>query len=77
MKGGRIQPILLGFGLGTALGVAGAFQRRLVLRHDVTPGLDGLTRDELYQLAREAEIPGRSSMSKDELIRALRAAHHR
>jgi hypothetical protein len=35
--------------------------------------LEDLTRDELYARAREAEIPGRSEMSKDELVEALRA----
>jgi hypothetical protein len=34
--------------------------------------LDDLTKDELYQRAQEADIPGRSEMSKDELIAALR-----
>lgn len=33
---------------------------------------DDLTRGELYELARERELPGRSSMSKDALIAALR-----
>jgi hypothetical protein len=38
------------------------------------PGsLEDLTRDELYARAQEAEIPGRSEMSKDELVEALRA----
>jgi iron-sulfur cluster repair protein YtfE (RIC family) len=32
---------------------------------------DGRTRDELYQLAKEQSIAGRSAMSKDELARAL------
>jgi hypothetical protein len=37
------------------------------------PGsLEELTRDELYARAQEAEIPGRSEMSKDELVEALR-----
>jgi iron-sulfur cluster repair protein YtfE (RIC family) len=30
-----------------------------------------MTRDELYQRAQDADVPGRSSMSKDELIAAL------
>jgi len=33
--------------------------------------LGGLTRDELYERAQAADVPGRSSMSKDELIEAL------
>jgi hypothetical protein len=38
------------------------------------PGsLEDLTRDELYARAQEAEIPGRSEMSKDELVEALRS----
>ena len=42
-----------------------------------TPGrtepLDGLTKDELYERAQAADIEGRSTMSKDELLRALKA----
>jgi DNA end-binding protein Ku len=34
-------------------------------------GLAGLSRDELYERAQEADVPGRSSMSKKELIEAL------
>jgi len=38
------------------------------------PGrLEDLTREELYARAQEADIPGRSEMSKEELIHALRA----
>ena len=37
------------------------------------PGnLEDLSRDELYARAQKAEIPGRSEMSKDELVEALR-----
>jgi hemerythrin superfamily protein len=37
------------------------------------PDLKNASRDELYELARRADIPGRSSMNKTELARALRA----
>ncbi|MEU6117583.1 Ku protein [Streptomyces sp. NPDC047117] len=35
------------------------------------PDLDGLTKAELYRRATDAGVPGRSSMSRDELIEAL------
>ena len=38
---------------------------------DETLGLDRKTYDELYDLATEADIAGRSDMNKDELIGAL------
>jgi hypothetical protein len=31
-----------------------------------------LTRDELYERAKEADVPGRSSMTKEQLADALR-----
>ncbi len=36
--------------------------------------LDALSKEELYELAREADISGRSDMSKQELVKALRRA---
>jgi DNA end-binding protein Ku len=36
-------------------------------------GYEDMTRDELYDLAKDREIPGRSSLSKNELIAALSA----
>jgi DNA end-binding protein Ku len=36
-------------------------------------GYKGLTRDQLYELAQQRDLPGRSSMSKRELVEALEA----
>jgi hypothetical protein len=33
--------------------------------------LEGLSRDELYERAQQAIVPGRASMTKDELVKAL------
>jgi hypothetical protein len=35
-------------------------------------GYEGRSRDELYNIAKEKDIEGRSKMSKEELIRAIR-----
>ena len=37
-------------------------------------GYEGRTRDELYNIAREKNIRGRSKMDKQELVQALRGA---
>ncbi len=37
-----------------------------------TRGYEARTRDELYNIAKEKNISGRSKMSKDELVHALR-----
>jgi DNA end-binding protein Ku len=36
--------------------------------------LEGKSKEELYELAKKADIPGRSDMSKEQLVEALRAA---
>jgi DNA end-binding protein Ku len=36
--------------------------------------LESRSKDELYKLAQDADIPGRSDMTKEELVEALRAA---
>ncbi|HKP18349.1 MAG TPA: Rho termination factor N-terminal domain-containing protein [Gaiellaceae bacterium] len=54
--------------------VLAAIGRRSGSPEAATPrGLEELTKDELYARAQEADIPGRSEMSKEELIEALRA----
>jgi hypothetical protein len=61
-------------GAGAALGLAaGVVATRLRPRAGVD-SLEDLTKDELYERAKKADIPGRSDMNKDELVRALRAA---
>jgi len=72
-KGAEVKRLALGAGL--AVLIAGLFRRQLNrlfgsirLRTD---GLDRLTKEELYQRAQEADVQGRSEMSKDELVRAL------
>jgi Rho termination factor, N-terminal domain len=44
-------------------------------RDQGTDGLAERTRQELYALAQQSEIAGRSKMSKEDLIAALRAKH--
>ncbi len=44
------------------------------LRRLFRPGLADMTKEELYQRAQVADIPGRSQMTKDELIAALEEA---
>ena len=64
-------------GAGLAALSAALLSRLSVLRKPRSlraggPGLDELHKDELYRKAQEADIPGRSQMTKQELIEALR-----
>jgi gas vesicle protein len=54
---------------------AGWIKERVSLGNgEPSPGLEELSRDELYEKAREQDIVGRSSMTKEELSRALQAS---
>lgn len=71
--------LLAGGVLGTALaillvrrrGAPAALRGRVPVLKRRTQ-LETLTKDELYERAQKADIPGRSEMTKDELIKALR-----
>jgi DNA end-binding protein Ku len=54
--------------------VEAARGRRSRPRRDGNEGLEGKSKEELYELAKAADVPGRSDMSKEELVEALRAA---
>jgi DNA end-binding protein Ku len=43
-------------------------------RSEPNGGFDNLSKAELYERAKDADIPGRSQMSREELLEALRAA---
>ena len=64
-----MKPLITGLAVSVlaAVGVA-RFAPRLLRRG---AGLGELRKDELYRKAREADIPGRSDMTKDQLIEAL------
>jgi DNA end-binding protein Ku len=54
--------------------VEAARGRRSRTRRSGSEGLEGKSKEELYELAKQADIAGRSDMSKEELVDALRAA---
>jgi DNA end-binding protein Ku len=54
--------------------VEAARGRRSRGRGNGKTGLEGKSKEELYKLAQDADIAGRSDMSKEELVEALRAA---
>jgi len=54
-----------------AVGSGGAAVQMAKARHAGRADVEQMTRDELYEKAKEADIPGRSQMSKDELAKAV------
>ena len=68
----REQLLALGRSGSATAGRAVEAARSVVGGGDEGPPLEELTKEELYERAQAADIPGRSHMSKDELIAALR-----
>lgn len=68
-----MKRLIKGLGIGAAVGATVAGGRKVagMLR---LRKLSGQTKDELYSQAQEADIPGRSQMTKDELVDALKDA---
>ncbi|HZN70610.1 MAG TPA: hemerythrin domain-containing protein [Micromonosporaceae bacterium] len=54
-----------------AIGSGGAAVRMAQARQAGRADVEEMTRDELYEKAKQADIPGRSQMSKDELTKAV------
>jgi hypothetical protein len=71
----RLISLLVGFAIGAVATHAawrtGTAQRAMRRLRATGDDLSRLTREELYGRAQAAEIPGRSSMSKDDLVQAL------
>jgi len=67
-----MKPLIIGLAASAlaAIGVA-RFAPRLLHRGGE---LSELTKEELYEKAQEADIPGRSEMTKEQLVEALGAA---
>jgi hypothetical protein len=69
----RRQAEQLAFGAGVAIVVGALLFRPLRgLVGRLSRDLDELTKDELYRRAQKADIAGRSEMTKDELVVALK-----
>jgi DNA end-binding protein Ku len=72
-----VKRLLLGVGvavLGAILFVRLSVPQKLRSFRDGPVELGELPKDELYRRAQEADIPGRSQMTKQELIEALKDA---
>jgi hypothetical protein len=73
-KGVDVKRLVLGAGIAILIAALWRPLSQLVgwARSKAATPLDELTKEELYRRAQDADIPGRSEMSKDELVRALR-----
>ncbi len=72
-RGGRDEESGTGAGAGTRGGRRDRGARAEGQSSPAAGSYADLTRDELYELAQERDIPGRSSMSKRDLVAALEA----
>jgi len=77
LGGGVIGMALGGTALGVMLlrrrGASGRVASQIAPPHDRREDLEDLAKEELYERARQANVTGRSKMTKDGLIKALRA----
>jgi hypothetical protein len=71
-RGNRLRTAALLAGVASAAGAVPVLRRRVSRTNARPRSLDDMTKDELYARAQEAEIPGRSEMSKEQLVAALR-----
>jgi hypothetical protein len=72
-RGNRLRTAVVLAGVASAAGAVPVLRRRVSRPTGKPRSLDDMTKDELYARAQEAEIPGRSEMSKEQLVAALRA----
>jgi hypothetical protein len=72
-RGNRLRTAVVMAGVASAAGAVPLLRRRVSRQTGQPQSLDDMTKDELYARAQEAEIPGRSEMSKEQLVAALRA----
>jgi hypothetical protein len=77
LGGGVIGMALGGMALGVMLlrrrGASGRVASQSAPPHGRREDLEDLAKEELYERARQANVTGRSKMTKDGLIKALRA----
>jgi hypothetical protein len=77
LGGGVIGMALGGMALGVMLlrrrGASGRVASQIAPPHGGREDLEDLAKEELYERARQANVTGRSKMTKDGLIKALRA----